>query len=64
MATFPGRLIRPLLWSAKEDTGQVSRLLNEGHMKLVEDIAPALAILNIVVYSVQHNRTMRDIRQR
>lgn len=36
----------------------------EGHMKLVEDIAPALATLNIVVFSVQHDRIVREIRLR
>ena len=32
------------------------------HMKLVEDIAPALAALNIVVFLVQHDRTVRKIK--
>ncbi len=34
----------------------------EGHIKLVEDIAPALTALNIVVFLVQHDRTVRKMK--
>ena len=34
-----------------------------GHKKLIEEIAPALGTLNIVVFWVQHDRTVQQITQ-
>lgn len=34
----------------------------EGHIKLVKEIAPALSVLNIVVFSVKRDRTVREIK--
>lgn len=35
---------------------------NEGHMKLVQDISPALTTLNIVVFAVQYDRTVQEVK--